>query len=109
MGAKIENLDSAACHQQAENCRVLAEKCVRGIRANEEQCRRYAEVTGQLVTAIAPVVGYDRAAEIYKKALAKDASIREILEEEDVLPKDEIAQLLDLRKLADGGRAGGGK
>jgi len=66
-------------------------------------------VTGQLVTAIAPVVGYDRAAEIYKKALAKDASIREILEEEDVLPKDEIAQLLDLRKLADGGRAGGGK
>jgi fumarate hydratase class II len=93
----------------ANVCRVLAEKCVRGIRANEEQCRRYAEVTGQLVTAIAPVVGYDRAAEIYKKALAKDASIREILEEDDVLPKDEIAQLLDLRKLADGGRAGGGK
>jgi hypothetical protein len=36
-------------------------------------------------------------------------SIREILEAEDVLPKDEIARLLDLRKLADGGRAGGSK
>ena len=93
----------------ANASRVLAEKCVRGIRANEEQCRRYAEVTGQLVTAIAPVVGYDRAAEIYKKALARNVSIREILEAENVLPKDEIARLLDLRKLADGGRAGGGK
>jgi len=93
----------------ANACRVFAEKCVRGIRANVEQCRRYAELTGQLVTAIAPVVGYDRAAEIYKKALAKNVSIREILEAEDALPKDEIARLLDLRKLADGGRAGGSK
>jgi fumarate hydratase class II len=93
----------------ANACRVFAQKCVRGIKANVEQCRRYAELTGQLVTALAPVVGYDRAAEIYKKALAKNVSIREILEAEKVLPKDEIARLLDLRKLADGGRAGGGK
>ena len=93
----------------ANACRVFAEKCVRGIKANVEQCHRYAELTGQLVTAIAPVVGYDRAAEIYKKALAKNVSIRQILEDDNVLPKDEIARLLDLRKLAEGGRAGGGK
>jgi fumarate hydratase, class II len=93
----------------ANACRVFTEKCVRGIQANAEQCRRHGELTGQLVTAIAPVVGYDRAAEIYKKALARNVSIREILEAENVLPKDEIALLLDLRKLADGGRAGGTK
>jgi fumarate hydratase class II len=93
----------------ANACRVFADKCVRGIKANAEQCRRYGELSGQLVTAIAPVVGYDRAAEIYKKALARNMSIREILETENVLPKDEIARLLDLRKLADGGRAGGTK
>ena len=93
----------------ASACRVFAQKCVRGIQANVEQCRRYAELTGQLVTAIAPVVGYDRAAEIYKKALEKNVSIREILEADEILSKDEIARLLDLRRLADGGRAGGSK
>ena len=93
----------------ANGCRVFATKCVRGIKPNVEVCRRYAELTGQLVTAIAPVVGYDRAAEIYKEALKRDVSIRQILEDDKILPKEEIARLLDLRKLADGGRAGGAK
>src|SRR3954453_6094431 len=57
---------------------VLAEKCVRGIKANVEKCRQYAELTGQLVTAIAPVVGYDRAAELFKKATARGIGIRQI-------------------------------
>jgi len=91
----------------ANAARVFAKKCVRGIRANEERCRQYAELTGQLVTAIAPVVGYDRAAELYKKAVARDVPIRQILLDEKVLPPDEIDRLLDLRKLAEGGRAGG--
>jgi fumarate hydratase, class II len=93
----------------ANACRVFAAKCVRGIKPNVEVCRRYAELTGQLVTAIAPVVGYDRAAEIYKQALKRDVSIRQILEDDNILPKEEITRLLDLRKLADGGRAGGSK
>ena len=93
----------------ANACGVFATKCVRGIKPNVEVCRRYAELTGQLVTAIAPVVGYDRAAEIYKQALERDVSIRQILEDDKILPKEEIARLLDLRKLADGGRAGGSK
>ena len=79
---------------------------MRGIRANVEQCRRYAELTGQLVTAIAPVVGYDRAAEIYKKAVARDLPIRQILIEDGILPKAEVDHLLDLHALARGGRAG---
>jgi fumarate hydratase class II len=89
----------------AAACRVLDEKCVRGIKANVEVCQRYAEMTGQLVTAIAPVVGYDRAAELFKKAVKRDVPIRQVLEEEKVLPKDEIDRILDLRALARGGRA----
>ena len=90
----------------AAGARVFARKCVRGIRANVERCRQYAELTGQLVTAIAPVVGYDRAAEIYKKAVARDLPIRQILTEDGVLPKAEVDRLLDLQALARGGRAG---
>jgi fumarate hydratase class II len=85
--------------------RVFARRCVAGIKANVERCRQYAELTGQLVTAIAPVVGYDRAAELYKKAVARDVPIRQILEEEAVLPKAEIDRILDLAALARGGRA----
>jgi fumarate hydratase class II len=90
----------------AAACRVLAERCVRGIKANVERCRQYAEMTGQLVTAIAPVVGYDRAAELYKQAVARDVPIRQVLEEERVLPREEIDRILDLRALARGGRVG---
>ena len=86
--------------------RVFTAKCVRGIRANVERCRQYAELTGQLVTAIAPVVGYDRAAEIYKKAVARDLPIRQVLADDGVLPPAEIDRLLDLHALARGGRAG---
>jgi fumarate hydratase class II len=86
--------------------RVLAQNCVRGIKANVERCRQYAEMTGQLVTAIAPVVGYDRAAELFKKAVARDVPMRQVLKEEHVLPDEEIDRILDLRKLAEGGRAG---
>ena len=89
--------------------RVLAQKCVRGIKANEKRCHEYAELTGQLVTAIVPVVGYDRAAELFKKATKRGVGIRQILEEEKVLPPDEITRLLDLHALARGGRAGGAR
>jgi hypothetical protein len=81
----------------AAACRVFEQKCVRGIKANVEVCRRYAEMTGQLVTAIAPVVGYDRAAELFKKAVARDVPIRQILEDERVLPKEDIDRILDPR------------
>src|SRR5947209_2311638 len=90
----------------AAAARVFARRCVVGIRANVERCRQYAELTGQLVTAIAPVVGYDRAAEIYKKAVARDLPIRQVLAEDGVLPPAEIDRLLDLHALARGGRAG---
>ena len=89
----------------ANACRVFARRCISGIEANEERCRRYAELTGQLVAAIAPVVGYDRAAELYHEAVARDVPIRQILEEEKVLPKEEIDRILDLHTLARGGRA----
>ena len=85
--------------------RVLARKCVVGIQANTKRCREYAELTGQLVTAIAPVVGYDRAAELFKKAMQRDVPIRTILLEENVLPPAEIDRVLDLMALAHGGRA----
>jgi fumarate hydratase, class II len=84
---------------------VFAEKCIRGIKANVERCRQYAELTGQLVTAVAPVIGYDQAAEVYKKAVGKNLSIRDVILEEKLIPREKLDQILDLKKMTRGGRA----
>jgi fumarate hydratase class II len=83
---------------------VLAERCVRGIRANVERCRFYAEHTAALVTALAPVLGYDEAARLYRRTLEENTSLRDILEREGRLSREQIEQLLDLERIARTGR-----
>jgi fumarate hydratase class II len=87
--------------------RVLREKCVCGIRANVAQCRAYAERTAALVTAVAPLIGYDQAAKVFKKAIAEDRSIREVILAEGLVDEKRLDEELDLDKLTRGGRAGG--
>jgi fumarate hydratase class II len=93
----IELLGSAA--------NVLAEKCVRGISAHRDQCRAYAEHTASLVTPVAAVIGYDAAAKIFNKALAENKSIRQLILEEGLIPKEQLDDILDLKRLTEGGRA----
>ena len=62
----------------ARASRLLAEKCVDGIEANREQSERYAELTLSAATALNPYIGYDKAAEIVKEALASGRSLREV-------------------------------
>jgi fumarate hydratase class II len=57
--------------------RLLAEKCVDGIEANREQNERYAENTLSAATALNPYIGYDKASEIVKAAVASGGSLRE--------------------------------
>jgi fumarate hydratase class II len=93
----LELLGSAAA--------LLASKCVRGIAANVAQCHAYAERTASLVTAVAPVIGYDAAARLFKKALAEGKPIRQVILEEGLIPKERLDEILDLKKLTQGGRA----
>jgi len=79
--------------------RLLGEKCVSGIEANREQCERYAELTLSAATALNPHIGYDKAAEIVKKAAASGRSLRDVARAEGV--SDEILdEALDYRKMA---------
>ena len=50
-----------------------------GMRANERVCRRYAEGSAGIATALTPVIGYARAADLVKKALEEERSVREVL------------------------------
>jgi fumarate hydratase class II len=58
-----------------------------------------------LVTAIAPIVGYDAAARIFKRALQEDISIREAILREKAVPPEKLDEILNLRELTKGGRA----
>lgn len=79
----------------------LRERCVEGITANEERCRWYVEHSVSLVTALNPKIGYARAAEIAKRAMAKGKTIRETIEEEGLLTPEELAEVMDTRAMTD--------
>ncbi len=83
----------------ASASRLLAEKCVNGIEANEAQCERYAELTLAAATALNPYIGYDKAAEIVKEAAASGRSLREVAREHGV-EEAVLDEALDYRKLA---------
>ncbi|MBI2372058.1 MAG: class II fumarate hydratase [Deltaproteobacteria bacterium] len=83
---------------------ALADKCVRGITADAKRCREYAERSAALVTALAPAIGYDNAAKIFKKCLEEDKPIRRAILEAGLLTAETLDEVLDLEKLAQGGR-----
>ncbi len=91
---------------------TLADRCVKGIEANAEQCSYWLERSAALATALAPQIGYARAAEISKQSVKENVLIRELVKRERVLPDAEIDKVLDLRKMTEigvpGGKHGGG-
>ena len=91
-------------HLLSTTSQLLATKCVDGIEANEEGCRRSAEGTLAVATALNPFIGYDRAAEIVKDASASGRTLREVAREHGV-DEETLDKALDLRRIADGSKA----
>ncbi|MCG8468038.1 MAG: class II fumarate hydratase [Gemmatimonadetes bacterium] len=97
-------------HNLLESIQILAsvsveftERCVRGITANEARCRRNAESTAALATALAPVIGYDKAADIAKRSLEEDRTLRELVLEDELVDADELDRILDFRAMTEPG------
>jgi aspartate ammonia-lyase len=86
---------------------VFAEKTVKGIDANEEMCNNWLERSAALATALAPQIGYARAAEIAKQSVKERVLIRDLVRREKVIPETEIDDVLDLRKMTEIGVPGG--
>ncbi len=61
----------------ADACPTFARFCVDGLRPNEKRIARHVQDSLMLVTALTPVLGYDRAAQIARRALADDTTLRE--------------------------------
>jgi len=82
---------------------ALADKAIAGFTVNEE---RIAELVGRnpiLVTALNPVIGYEKGAKVAKRAYAEGRSVKEVALEETDLTAEELDRLLDPRHLTEGG------
>jgi len=83
---------------------LLADKVIDGLEANEEALTRNAESTPAIATALNPYIGYDKATEIVKEAVASRRTIREVAVEKGV-DEATLDEALDLRKMARGSAA----
>ncbi len=86
---------------------VLADKCIKGIEANREMCNYWVERSAALATALAPQIGYAKAAEISKQSVKEGVLIREMVKRDKILPDAEIDDVLDLKKMTEIGVPGG--
>ncbi len=86
---------------------ALTERCVNGIQANREMCAYWVERSAALATALAPQIGYARAAEISKQSVKEGILIRDLVKRDGILPPDEVDEVLDLRKMTEIGVPGG--
>jgi fumarate hydratase class II len=75
--------------------RVFTDKLIMDLQANEEKCSGYIEGSLAMCTSLAPVIGYDKAAEIAYKAYESGKTVREIATEDKVLDKEQLDRLLD--------------
>lgn len=80
-------------------CINFTRKCVVDIEPNEERLHALAEASIATCTALAPKIGYDKAAALAKKAFESGKPLRQVAMEEAVLPKEELDQVLDLMSM----------
>ncbi|MEW6688229.1 MAG: aspartate ammonia-lyase [Pseudomonadota bacterium] len=78
----------------AAACRTLGERCVRGIVANRERARRFVDESTALVTALNPFIGYARASEIAKEALATGRRVYDLVLEKKLMSREDLDAVL---------------
>ena len=79
--------------------RLLADRCVAGVVPNVERCRSYAEASPAIVTSLAPHVGYEVAAAVVKESLATGRTVRELVQEQQLVSEERLDEALDVLRL----------
>jgi aspartate ammonia-lyase len=82
---------------------VFTRFCVDGIKADAERCKFYAESSAVVVTALNPIIGYMKAAEVVKRAYAENKTVREILLEEKLIEPHKLDEVLNLAAMTEPG------
>ena len=82
---------------------VFNRLCIAKMTANPDRCQEYAEKSMSIVTALNPIIGYSKAAEIAKEYLKSNKSMKELILEKNLLSPEEVDKIFDLSKLTEPG------
>jgi aspartate ammonia-lyase len=80
-------------------CRTLVERCIRGITANREHCRQMVENSIGLVTALNPILGYEKASQIAEEALRTGKSVVDVVLDKGYMNRADLEQVLAPHKM----------
>ena len=93
----------------ANSVSVFTEKAVVGLTANKERAESLVEWSMSMVTSLAPVIGYDAAAKLAKRAVDEGRTVRDLCVSENILPLDQLTELLNARQMTEPGVGAGGE
>jgi len=82
-------------------CITLAARCINGIEANRDICRNYVRTSIGLVTALVPVIGYERSASIAKEALKTGGRVYDLVLEKGLLTRTQLDDMLRPENMTD--------
>ena len=85
---------------------TLVDNCIVGITVNEERCRQLVENSVGIITAICPHVGYEKTADIAKKAINSNESVRSLILKENIMDEEELSRILDPIHMTEPGISG---
>ena len=85
---------------------TLVDNCIVGITTNEERCRQLVENSVGIITAICPHVGYEKTADIAKKAINSNESVRSLILKENIMDEEELSRILDPIHMTEPGISG---
>ncbi len=83
--------------------RAFTDKCVAGVQANRAKAEGWLAKNAILVTALNPVIGYLKGAEVVKEAMATGRTLKEVVVEKGYLTAEETDRILDARAMTEGG------
>jgi fumarate hydratase class II len=95
-------------HVMISAINAFTTKCVVQLKANREKALGWLAKNAILVTALNPVIGYLNGAAIAKEAMASNRTIKEVVVEKGLLTPQQADELLDVRKMTEGGIQGSG-
>ena len=87
----------------ATAARVLADRCVAGLEADVDRCRRNAESSPAVATALAPALGYETTAEVVVQAVAEGKTLRQVVVERGLMSEADVDRVLDVDAMTRGG------
>jgi aspartate ammonia-lyase len=82
-------------HILKNSVHVFTERLVLGITANEERCREMVERSPGIALVLNPYIGFEAVAKVVQEAITTGKTIREIVLEKNLLPKDMLDEILD--------------